>query len=139
MFNIGPEELLLILVIALVFIGPKKLPDMARQIGKGLREFRNLSTNARRELMDNVSFDLNAEPSGLPPVQADTDETPVDVSSLPVWDGADSSLLPLHETAPPGSNGKKEDSPTPPGTFAEARGEATEAPEPPASTDHAEH
>jgi Tat protein translocase TatB subunit len=60
MFNIGPEELLLILVLALIFLGPKKLPDVARQIGKGLREFRNLSNNARRELMDNVkevSFD----------------------------------------------------------------------------------
>jgi Tat protein translocase TatB subunit len=60
MFNIGPEELLLILVLALIFLGPKKLPDVARQIGKGLREFRNLSNDARRELMDNVkevSFD----------------------------------------------------------------------------------
>src|SRR6266480_1798030 len=55
MFNIGPEELLLILVIALVILGPQKLPDMARQIGRGLREFRNLSNNARQELPHNVN------------------------------------------------------------------------------------
>ena len=57
MFNIGPEEVLLILVIALVILGPQKLPDMARQIGRGLREFRNLSNNARQELLHNVNFD----------------------------------------------------------------------------------
>jgi Tat protein translocase TatB subunit len=71
MFNIGPEELLLILVLALIFLGPKKLPDMARQIGKGLREFRNISSNARQELMDTVNevsstFDEAPSENGSP-------------------------------------------------------------------------
>ncbi len=68
MFNIGPEELLLILVIALVILGPQKLPDMARQIGRGLREFRNLSNNARQELLHNVNFDEPDEDLELPVV-----------------------------------------------------------------------
>ena len=37
----GPMEMIVILVIALVVIGPKKLPDMARSAGKGMREFKS--------------------------------------------------------------------------------------------------
>jgi len=40
MFGVGLPELLLILVLALIFIGPGKLPDVARSLGRGLREFR---------------------------------------------------------------------------------------------------
>jgi len=39
-FNLGPGELLLILAIALVVLGPKKLPDVGRSLGKGMREFK---------------------------------------------------------------------------------------------------
>ncbi len=40
-FNLGPGELLLILAIALVVLGPKKLPDVGRSLGKGMREFKD--------------------------------------------------------------------------------------------------
>jgi len=40
MFGIGMPELLLILALALIVIGPKKLPDIARALGRGLAEFR---------------------------------------------------------------------------------------------------
>jgi len=40
MFNIGMPELLLIAVIALLVVGPKRLPDVAKSLGKGLAEFR---------------------------------------------------------------------------------------------------
>ena len=40
MFNVGPLEIILVLVIALLVLGPQKLPDVARSVGKGLREFR---------------------------------------------------------------------------------------------------
>ena len=40
MFGIGMTELLVILAIALIVIGPKKLPELARSLGKGLAEFR---------------------------------------------------------------------------------------------------
>jgi sec-independent protein translocase protein TatA len=39
--NIGPGELILVLIIALVVIGPKKLPDVGRSLGKGIREFKD--------------------------------------------------------------------------------------------------
>jgi sec-independent protein translocase protein TatA len=38
--NIGPMELIVVLVIALVVVGPKKLPAMGRSVGKGMREFK---------------------------------------------------------------------------------------------------
>jgi TatA/E family protein of Tat protein translocase len=44
-FNIGPGELILILVIALVVLGPGKLPDVASSLGKSIREFRKAATD----------------------------------------------------------------------------------------------
>jgi sec-independent protein translocase protein TatA len=38
--NVGPMELVLVLAIALIVLGPKKLPEVGRSIGRGLREFR---------------------------------------------------------------------------------------------------
>jgi sec-independent protein translocase protein TatA len=38
--SIGPMELIVVLVIALVVVGPKKLPAMGRSLGKGMREFK---------------------------------------------------------------------------------------------------
>ncbi|HJP88139.1 MAG TPA: twin-arginine translocase TatA/TatE family subunit [Candidatus Limnocylindrales bacterium] len=46
-FNIGPGELILILVIALVVLGPGKLPDVAQSLGKSLREFRKAATDVQ--------------------------------------------------------------------------------------------
>ena len=39
--NIGPLELIVVLIIALVVLGPKKLPDMGRSVGRGMREFKD--------------------------------------------------------------------------------------------------
>jgi sec-independent protein translocase protein TatA len=44
-FNLGPGELMLILAIALVVLGPKKLPDAGRALGKGMREFKDSLSN----------------------------------------------------------------------------------------------
>jgi sec-independent protein translocase protein TatA len=39
--SVGPMELIVILVIALIVLGPKKLPEVGRSIGKGMREFKD--------------------------------------------------------------------------------------------------
>lgn len=43
--NIGPLELVIILIVALIVLGPKRLPDAGRSIGKGMREFKNALTS----------------------------------------------------------------------------------------------
>jgi sec-independent protein translocase protein TatA len=45
----GPLELIVILVIALIFLGPKRLPDAARSLGAGVREFRDSLSGEREE------------------------------------------------------------------------------------------
>ena len=40
-FNVGLPELMIVLVIALIVLGPKKLPDVARSLGSGMREFKD--------------------------------------------------------------------------------------------------
>jgi sec-independent protein translocase protein TatA len=44
--GIGPMELIVVLVIALLIFGPKKLPDLGRSVGSGMREFKNSVTGA---------------------------------------------------------------------------------------------
>ena len=47
-FNVGPGELIVVLVIALIVLGPKRLPEAGRAIGKGMREFKDsLSGDSR--------------------------------------------------------------------------------------------
>ena len=48
-FNIGPMELVVVLVIALLVLGPKKLPEVGRSLGKGMREFKDALTTSDDE------------------------------------------------------------------------------------------
>ena len=50
MFGIGPTELIVILVIALLVLGPKRLPELAAGLGKGLAEFRRATADINAEL-----------------------------------------------------------------------------------------
>ena len=56
MFNIGAPELLLIFIIALIVLGPQKLPDLARTLGKVVGEF----TKATDELKANLNKDIQS-------------------------------------------------------------------------------
>jgi len=48
--QLGTMELLVILIVALIFVGPAKLPELGRALGRGLREFRELSSSLQRQL-----------------------------------------------------------------------------------------
>ncbi len=58
MLNIGPQELILVLIVALVVVGPQKLPELGRTIGKAMREFRKIQDDVK----DTIRFDLDDDP-----------------------------------------------------------------------------
>ena len=88
MFGIGMPELLVIAVIALLVVGPKKLPEIAKALGKGLSEFRKVTesaTNTLKETLkteelkkdldgfkDSLLFDKEAEKEAPAPPDAPT-------------------------------------------------------------------
>ena len=61
MFGIGTPELLVILLIALIVVGPQRLPELTRSLGKGLREFRKVQDDVK----DMVKLDLDDHPSSV--------------------------------------------------------------------------
>ncbi len=80
MFGIGMTELLVILVIGLLVIGPKKLPELARSLGKGLAEFRRASTELRRDFLD-VAEQTRIDPPTDPPRPDDEEKTTSETAS----------------------------------------------------------
>jgi sec-independent protein translocase protein TatA len=59
----GPLELIIVLVIALIVLGPGKLPDVGAALGKGIREFRRASS----DLQDAARVDTPPAPTAAPP------------------------------------------------------------------------
>ena len=69
-FNIGPGELIIILVIALIVVGPGKLPDVGAALGKSIREFRKAASDVK----DSTRLDPVTE-SSAPAAPAPTSTT----------------------------------------------------------------
>ena len=77
--NIGPVELALILVVALVVVGPRRLPEMGNAVGKTIREFRKASS----EVGEAMSIEPAAEPEAAPQPNTHRDETAAEGDSEP--------------------------------------------------------
>lgn len=60
MFNIGPLELMVILIVALLVVGPRRLPEVGRSVGRGLREFRRAQDEVQRSLRLTLEDDETA-------------------------------------------------------------------------------
>lgn len=62
MFNISPLEITVLLVIALIVLGPQRLPDMARSVGRGMREFRAALSSDHDDHDDDADDDDDDQP-----------------------------------------------------------------------------
>lgn len=71
--QIGPLEILIVGVIALIVFGPKRLPELARSVGRALAEFRRQATEIRSEFTTGLDDDDNDEDE--PPIP-DTEAKP---------------------------------------------------------------
>ena len=68
--SIGTQELLLIGLCALIFFGPRKLPEMARTIGKYMAEFRKATSEFKETWEKEVNFDEFKEDGQMKPVSS---------------------------------------------------------------------
>jgi sec-independent protein translocase protein TatA len=79
-FGIGPLELIIVLVIALVVFGPKRLPDLGRSLGTGMREFKDSITGKDDDDKDALPASADEPQSSSKPA---TSEQHDDATSRP--------------------------------------------------------
>ena len=72
MFNVGGPEVLVILLLALIVLGPQRLPEAARQLGRARAELRKLSTGFQQELRTAFDEETDAAAKAAAPDQGST-------------------------------------------------------------------
>ena len=61
-FNLGTGEILLILLVVLLLFGAKRLPELARGLGKGINEFRDAVDDSKKNIMDETKHEARENP-----------------------------------------------------------------------------
>ena len=115
MFGLGFGEILVILVLALILLGPQKLPDVAKQLGRGLRDFRKATEDLKGQFEREMYADdlkrtqphVVAPPTAAAPVQAPppAPAPPARADNVPGLDAALVEPPPVTPPPPPGGAG----------------------------------
>ncbi len=79
LFNLGGPEILLVLAVILIMFGAKKIPDLAKGLGQGIKEFKK----ATREVTDEIQNAANSTPPPPPPAPAPVEPRQI-VEATPV-------------------------------------------------------
>ena len=79
-FNVGPVELIIVLIIALLVVGPRRLPEMGNAVGKTIREFRKASS----DVSDAVSLEPESKDDGVAAPNTLRDEAKPNTPAHPV-------------------------------------------------------
>ena len=83
LFNLGSGEIILILAIVLILFGAKKLPELARGLGQGIKEFKKATDNASEGMRHAIEETLPVASRRLPRAPAETECTVSQVSPGP--------------------------------------------------------
>lgn len=81
--SLGPAEILVILVVALLVLGPSKLPEAARQVGKAMAEFRRVTAGFQAEVRDAFQEPTFQEPASPPAAAVPSVEPLVEPPHVP--------------------------------------------------------
>jgi sec-independent protein translocase protein TatA len=82
-FNLGGGEIILILAIVLILFGAKKLPELAKGLGQGIKEFKKATDNASEGMRHAIEETLPVASRRLPLAQADAEPTVSQASTTP--------------------------------------------------------
>ncbi|MCU0561894.1 MAG: Sec-independent protein translocase protein TatB [Desulfobacterales bacterium] len=110
MFGIGMPELILIAVVALIVLGPKRLPDLAKSMGRAVREFKKATSELKETLQ--VDGEFTEVKKAFTDFHADVNKTIHDAEKPPANPAAAPPALPA-DSAPPADPGPAEAPPEP--------------------------
>jgi len=113
MLDIGLSELLIILAVALIVLGPKRLPEVARSLGRGLAQLRRASEDLRRSILTEDEYpDREGSGQTLPYASSHPREDPPpeggEDAAAPQFEPVETAPCPPGSDPPPKKNGVQE-------------------------------